>query len=447
MSERSQSVPAPIELPENLRFLDAITEEDLNLHEKDNKTGKYILHPERDDRGRLRQELVAQKATKLQELISYLNNKADQNKKTVPIVGTGGTFQSAETDEGLAPTGSLEESMEHLTISQTTKKQFNLPTFELFNIDSSQMNARHWKILNKVFQYIIENTNGRLDGLITTHGTDTMNLGACYTSFMQGQGLPVPIIFTGSQIPARKEESDASRNLTRALNVFKVIERQRKKVTEVLLICGSQVIRATKAHKRSDHDEEAYVPFDDRPLLNFRTDADISKLNFSKSAKDEDPGAPYTPFTNIDQEYPEVAEISLKGLSAAGLRKQLACAPVAIVELMGSATAPDAHAEVISEFYKAGKMIILVSPFTDSQTKIGHYKAGGALAKTQIPCINGTREAIMVKTNYLRAHFKIRSSEIDEYGAVFNPIERNLLAQYMTMNYVGEWEEVAPIAA
>jgi L-asparaginase/Glu-tRNA(Gln) amidotransferase subunit D len=56
------------------------------------------------------------------------------------------------------------------------------------------------------------------EGIVVAHGTDTMVYSACA---MHGllEGVPVPVVFTGSRLPMEAPDSDASRNVAHALGV------------------------------------------------------------------------------------------------------------------------------------------------------------------------------------------------------------------------------------
>ena len=56
------------------------------------------------------------------------------------------------------------------------------------------------------------------DGIVITHGTDTMAYSASALSFML-QGLNIPVVFTGSQLPLNHPLSDAPTNLREAFTV------------------------------------------------------------------------------------------------------------------------------------------------------------------------------------------------------------------------------------
>jgi len=63
---------------------------------------------------------------------------------------------------------------------------------------------------------VAEKIRGGAEGVVVTHGTDTMGYSAAALSFAL-QGLPVPVIFVGSQRSSDRPSSDAATNLVGAV--------------------------------------------------------------------------------------------------------------------------------------------------------------------------------------------------------------------------------------
>lgn len=65
---------------------------------------------------------------------------------------------------------------------------------------------------------IVEAIKNGADGIIVTHGTDTMHYSASAASFMV-QNLPIPVVFTGAQRSSDRGSSDAGLNLIASFRV------------------------------------------------------------------------------------------------------------------------------------------------------------------------------------------------------------------------------------
>jgi L-asparaginase len=128
--------------------------------------------------------------------------------KKIKMLTTGGTIASKEGKKGLAPAmgpGGLLHYAEELT------RRFSVDAEDLFSMDSSNIQPEQWQaIARRAFDAL-----NSCDGVIVTHGTDTMAYTAAALSFML-QGLEKPVVLTGSQIPIDDPLSDARTNLCTA---------------------------------------------------------------------------------------------------------------------------------------------------------------------------------------------------------------------------------------
>jgi len=129
--------------------------------------------------------------------------------KKVLILATGGTIASAPGEEGLTPS---EAPRELMTILDGFRAYYNIDFRSILNLDSSNIQAEEWQLIaSEVFAALPD-----YDGIVITHGTDTMAYTASMLSFML-QNLNKPVVLTGSQIPAGLTLSDAGSNLATAL--------------------------------------------------------------------------------------------------------------------------------------------------------------------------------------------------------------------------------------
>jgi len=83
----------------------------------------------------------------------------------------------------------------------------------LYSIFSEDLTPKHWtELASKIAEKIGEGVNG----VVITHGTDTLGYSAAALSFAL-QDLPVPIILVGSQRSSDRPSSDAALNLVGAV--------------------------------------------------------------------------------------------------------------------------------------------------------------------------------------------------------------------------------------
>ncbi|MEM4554306.1 MAG: Glu-tRNA(Gln) amidotransferase subunit GatD [Candidatus Anstonellaceae archaeon] len=87
----------------------------------------------------------------------------------------------------------------------------------LFSIASEDMSPAHWvELANEVADAIKDDAQG----VVITHGTDTMHYTSAALSFMLS-GLPCPVVLTGSQRSSDRGSSDAPINLFCAISAAK----------------------------------------------------------------------------------------------------------------------------------------------------------------------------------------------------------------------------------
>ena len=130
--------------------------------------------------------------------------------KNILLLSTGGTISSVRSKDGLIPATS-----ENI-VNILSDDEINLTSKSIMVLDSSNIEPEEWKT---IAIEIYDNLN-KYDGIIITHGTDTMAYTASMISFMV-QNPNIPIVFTGSQLPISHPLSDAIDNLHCALAMAK----------------------------------------------------------------------------------------------------------------------------------------------------------------------------------------------------------------------------------
>ena len=159
-------------------------------------------------------------------------------KKHILLLTTGGTIASMPGGEGLEPHRAdvLERELQQL------RTYYDITVRDVMCLDSSNIRPEEWQfIATEIF-------NQRLgyDGIVVSHGTDTMAYTASAVTFMLPD-IDKPVVFTGSQLPLNDVLSDAPDNLRTAFamaasgrpGVFLAFDRK------VMLGCRAVKIRAS----------------------------------------------------------------------------------------------------------------------------------------------------------------------------------------------------------
>ena len=128
-------------------------------------------------------------------------------KKKILLVTTGGTIASIPGGEGLEPHRSdvMERELQQL------RTYYDITVRDVMCLDSSNIRPEEWQL---IAQEIFEQRTG-YDGIVVSHGTDTMAYTASAVTFMLPD-IDLPVVFTGSQLPLADILSDGPDNLRTA---------------------------------------------------------------------------------------------------------------------------------------------------------------------------------------------------------------------------------------
>lgn len=127
-------------------------------------------------------------------------------KKRILLLTTGGTIASLSGEDGLKP-GLPGNDLKH-SIQQLLSDNYDLTIKDILQLDSSNIQPEEWIFIGR---HIYDNAVD-YDGIVITHGTDTMAYTASILSFML-RNLPIPVVLTGSQLPLTHPLTDALDNL------------------------------------------------------------------------------------------------------------------------------------------------------------------------------------------------------------------------------------------
>lgn len=176
--------------------------------------------------------------------------EVSMTKRRVIILGFGGTIAMVPDSEGvLKPAKSVEEIV---AIVPALKEMADITFQELENRDSTNINPSHWTKI----AFEIARIHGQYDGIIVTHGTDTMAYTAGAVALTLGRQLQIPVVFTGSQLPLVAHGSDARFNLEWAMKTIHAACEER--VCEVMIVFSDLVLRASRTVKTSEAQFRAF---------------------------------------------------------------------------------------------------------------------------------------------------------------------------------------------
>jgi len=181
----------------------------------------------------------------------------------ITILHCGGTIASKVDYEtgGVVP---LFDASELLEMVPELNKIANIKTQTVFNMLSEDMNLPHYEILAKAIEDEIKKGT---DGIIVTHGTDTMHYSSSAMSFAL-EALPIPVIFVGAQRSSDRPSSEV------AMNLICAAEFIAKSDFSSVAICMHQsisddycvILPATKTRKMHTSRRDAFKPVNYVPI-------------------------------------------------------------------------------------------------------------------------------------------------------------------------------------
>ncbi len=168
--------------------------------------------------------------------------------KKIKWLATGGTISCIQTENGLHPAAAETQMRDMLNHIPETGAEI-VPEC-IMNIDSSDISVKDMKLIGTAADKAIKYG---YDGIVITHGTDTM----AYTSAVLRKmlsGTPIPVIITGSQRPFYSANSDGK------INLFNAIKAAADgSLKDVFLLFGDKLIRGDRAHKDYTENDNAFV--------------------------------------------------------------------------------------------------------------------------------------------------------------------------------------------
>ena len=169
-------------------------------------------------------------------------------KKRILWILTGGTFSCTGTESGLAPCSSEEQAVKILSLMPQVCEKYDIVPMALMNIDSSDMTISDQK---RIADTINDNI-GKYDGIVITHGTDTMAYTAAVLSVML-RNPPIPVVLTGSQRPFFDRHSDAPENFADAFTVS-----DKASTGDIFVVFGGRIMNGRDCTKIDTISDDAF---------------------------------------------------------------------------------------------------------------------------------------------------------------------------------------------
>ena len=196
-------------------------------------------------------------------------------KKKLPVIAllhTGGTIAS-KVDYKKGGASANFSADELVTMFPLLSTMVDIHTQQIMQLQSEMMRFTHFNIIAKAVTKAIQQG---VQGIIITHGTDTMHYSAAALSFTL-EHCPIPIVFVGAQRSADRGSSDAGENLLNA--AFFISKRLEFRgvalcMHETMSDDDAVILSGTTARKMHTSRRDAFKPINAIPLarVNYHTE-------------------------------------------------------------------------------------------------------------------------------------------------------------------------------
>ncbi|MFE0457630.1 asparaginase [Kitasatospora sp. NPDC058965] len=127
----------------------------------------------------------------------------------IVVISTGGTIASRWQGAGFAAEARGQEVMATAAVPQDTEVE----VVDLFSVNSPRLTTDHQLTLLRTVHEVLADPG--VDGIVVTHGTDTLEETAFLVDLHHDD--PRPVVFTGAQLPMDAADGDGPGNLHDAL--------------------------------------------------------------------------------------------------------------------------------------------------------------------------------------------------------------------------------------
>ncbi|MBI2578704.1 MAG: Glu-tRNA(Gln) amidotransferase subunit GatD [Candidatus Aenigmarchaeota archaeon] len=352
---------------------------------------------------------VAVKEKESKKQLHIGKQKEDKGKPTVAILTMGGTVAS-RIDYKTGAVTPLETPEEMLIAVPELSDIANFRTRAVFQMLSENIEPEHWVVLS---EKIADEIETGVDGIIVTHGTDTMHYTSAALSLML-QNLPIPVLLVGSQRSSDRGSSDASFNLICAAQFIA------KSDFSGVAICmhGSSsddfchIHQGTHVKKTHTSRRDAFRSIDVPPYAKVYPNGTVEFLRTDYQKKDKsrklDLAARFDRHVALVKMHPAFDYRLLDFLEKNGFRgivlegSGLGHAPIEVLDEYTKH-----HAELLKTIHRmsrSGIIIAMTSQCTYGKVNLNVYSPGRILQEAGVIPVAMTPETALVKLGWSLGH-------------------------------------------
>jgi L-asparaginase len=309
-------------------------------------------------------------------------------KKKILLIHSGGTIGMTRDSQS----GVLRPDLFYASLLQVIPELSAVAEIEVeipFVLDSAEMNFPHWQKLAA----IIKARLGAIDGVVITHGTDTLAYTASALSYML-HNIPIPVILTGAQKPLSELRSDARNNLISA------VELASSGIPEVCIFFDYKLMRGNRTSKNHVNSFDAFVSPNYPLLAEVGINIEIHRGNILK------PGGHFHVFDKFSS---SLAVLKLFPGCASDYFQPGNDVRAVLLIAFGAGTIPLQSGDLparIEKWLRDGKLVVLASEASGGRIEPQLYESGSRLlAMGVIPAGDMTFEAAATKLMFLLGQY------------------------------------------
>ncbi|OAE11108.1 L-asparaginase 1 [Pseudomonas simiae] len=296
----------------------------------------------------------------------------------IMVLYTGGTIGMQASANGLAPASGFEARMREQLADLPVPAWHFREMAPL--IDSANMTPAYWQRLRTA---VIEAVDDGCDAVLILHGTDTLAYSAAAMSF-QLLGLPAPVVFTGSMLPAGVPDSDAWENVSGAL-----LALGEGLAPGVQLYFHGALMAPTRCAKIRS--------FGRHPFAALQRNGGVAKADSLPPALDYRQSKALAN-VGVLPLVPGIAATQLDALIDSGIQ-------ALVLECFGSGTGPSDNPAFLASLKRAqdlGVVVVAITQCHEGGVELDVYEAGSRLRGVGVLSGGGmTREAVFGKLQVL----------------------------------------------
>ena len=202
----------------------------------------------------------------------------------VSIVSTGGTIASRVDYR----TGAVQPALTAAELASVVPEISSIAQIDtniLFSEYSENIGPTHWK---GMAEEVAKQINDGADGIVISHGTDTLHYTAAALSFALAN-LSIPVLLVGAQRSSDRPSSDAASNLTGAValaaraNMASVCVAMHKDLTDRIILAH----HGTRVRKCHTSRRDAFKSINSNPVASYDLKTQQVELSDSVPRRDK----------------------------------------------------------------------------------------------------------------------------------------------------------------